>query len=62
MKETKAAIAGAKAEALASRGAGTDGDALRKEVEAAADEETLKDLYGKDDERKFLVLASSIEY
>lgn len=52
-KETKAAIAGAKAEAIAARGAGTDGDALRKEVEAAADEETLKDLYGKDDERTF---------
>lgn len=44
-KETKAAAA-AKADATKTN----DGDTLKKEVEAAADEETLADLYGKDDD------------
>ena len=46
-KETKAAIA-AKNDASKTN----DGDTLKKEVEAAADEETLADLYGKDDDRE----------
>lgn len=58
-KETKAAVAGAKAEAA--RAVGPDSDALKKEVEAAADEETLKDLYGKDDECEFLFRFGSFQ-
>ena len=45
VKETKASAA-AKQDAVKT----TDGDTLKKEVEAAADEETLKDLYGGDEE------------
>lgn len=45
VKETKATVA-AKQDATKT----TDGDTLKKEVEAAADEETLKDLYGGDEE------------
>lgn len=48
VKETKAAIA-AKSDAVKT----TDGDTLKKEVEAAADEETLKDLYGGDEDCAF---------
>ena len=55
-KETKAAAA-AKVDAAKTN----DGDTLKREVEAAADEETLADLYGKDDDREYFFSSARCE-